>query len=679
MYKLFSFLIFLFLFASAEKIAAQVSTNQVEIDANGNPVKRADTSGLQLQHRDPYEDSITISYHHYDSTKTFKVDSSVNDFYSRYPVPWYYVDLGNFGNAAHSLLFDPVMKPGWDPGFHAYDIYNYNIGDTKFFNTSRPYTELAYLLGSKGEQMADLLHTQNRKSNFNFTFQYRFLNAPGSFKNQNSNDNNIRINAWYINNNKRYGFNLIFISNKIRNAENGGIVSNEALDTLNKGGNLTDPFQIPVHIGNGASTSPNPFSTQIAAGITYKTKTFLLQQHYDIGQKDSIVTDSVTYKLFYPRLRFQHTFNLSSYTYAYEDDIPVDSDYAHYYNYAGPYPFFDTVHFQDRWLSFTNEFSIISYPEKKNLNQFLKLSAALQQLSGAIDYTINPVPILNEKNVYVSAEYRNRTRNQKWDVEANGQLYVTGNYSGNYNAYISLQRKLNNNNGSLEIGFQNVNETPSYIFDTQTSFPIIEGSNYKDENISKLFATINFPKQELELSGSYYLLTNYTYFDSLFKSTQYSSLFNVLHVEVDKRFRLSRHWNWYTEVHLQQTTPNAPVNLPLVVTRSRIAFEGNFYHNLFLSTGVEIIYNTPYHPDAYSPLIGQFYLQNSETISNRPDANIFLDFRIKSFKAFVRLEHINSVQYQYNSISFTDRNYAAPLYPERALWIHLGIWWNFIN
>ena len=186
---------------------------QRRVDSRGRPIKQ-DTTEQKLQHRDPLEDSITISYHYFDSTKPYRLDSSINDFNARYPLPYYYNDLGNFGNAAQSLIFSPYMKPGWDAGFHSYDIYNFTVENTRLFTTTRPYTELAYLLGSKTEQFINIKHTQNRKSNLNIGFEYRLINAPGSLKNQNTIHNNIRINLSYESKNKRYNNYLIYISNK---------------------------------------------------------------------------------------------------------------------------------------------------------------------------------------------------------------------------------------------------------------------------------------------------------------------------------------------------------------------------------------------------------------------------------------------------------------------------------
>ena len=66
-------------------------------------------------------------------------------------------------------------------------------------------------------------------------------------------------------------------------------------------------FNIDTYIGGVNPFSTNFFSTKISTGIKYTETTYLLRQQYDLGKKDSIVTDSTVIPLFYPQLRFQHT------------------------------------------------------------------------------------------------------------------------------------------------------------------------------------------------------------------------------------------------------------------------------------------------------------------------------------------------------------------------------------
>src|SRR4051812_13610374 len=331
-----------------------------------------------LVHRNPNEDSITINYRYYDSSRINKLDSSVTDFYTRYPVPYTYVDLGNNGTAARSILFNPNMKPGFDAGFHAYDIYRYTVEGTKFYQTTRPYTELAYLLGSNSEQLIGLLHTQNRsKGRVNFTFDYRLINSPGAFRNQNTAHSGLRISGSYQSDNKRYGLNLIFFTNKLRASENGGLQNPEDLKNLS----LNDPFGAYVRLGNKISSEGrNPFSTNVQIGTIYHESTFFLRHYYDFGQKDSIrVNDSTLIKLFYTRLRFQHILKYSSNEYSYNDFALNPTDYTTYFDYT---PTGDSILFKDTWRDITNEFSIYTYPDKKNTSQFLKVGAAYQILQG---------------------------------------------------------------------------------------------------------------------------------------------------------------------------------------------------------------------------------------------------------------------------------------------------------
>ena len=311
-------------------ISTEGGTQISNYDSQGRPIgNRGSTGKESLQKRDQFADSITIYFRYFDSSRIRFLDSSVNDFAKRFTQPYWYINLGNYGTAAKSLLFRPSLKAGWDAGFHQFDVYNFSIEDTRFFQTTRPYTELAYILGSKSEQTINFLHTQNKKSNLNFAFEYRFINSPGSFKNQNNNHNNIRVNLSYQTPNRRYGAFLIWVSNKNVSSENGGLRDAAKLDSLA----LNNPYELETRLGASGLFSQNPFNTSITTGNQYKTNNILYRHYYDFGKRDSIVTDSTTIQLFYPRLRLQHTFKLNNYDYTFIDNNVVDSNYKKYFGF----------------------------------------------------------------------------------------------------------------------------------------------------------------------------------------------------------------------------------------------------------------------------------------------------------------------------------------------------------
>ena len=624
-----------------------------------------------LAHRTGLEDSLTITYRYLDTTRYNRFDSSFGDFTKRYPIPAHYVYLGNVGNAARSLLFNPVTKAGWDPGFHAFDIYQLNIPETKFYNTTRPYSELGYVIGSNTEQMIHVLLTRNVSPDWNIGLQYRLINSVGLFKNQNTNHSSYRINSSYQSKDRRYHLYFVLMRNKIQSSENGGIRS---YDDLNSKIYKTNRAAIPVRLGNEREPNTNIFSSTFLAGNRYKTSTFYLRQQYDLGKKDSIVTDSNVVKLFYPKLRIEHSLQVASYNYRFSDfsKQPDTVFYTTYYNYPQT-P--DSVDIQDKWNEITNDISFYQFPDAKNPQQFIKIGGTLQILKGSFDAGKK-----SYFNAFIHGEYRNKTRNQKWDIEASGELYGAGLNAGNYAALASLRRLISKKVGYLQAGFQNVNRTPSFRFNTASSFSFYAMPSFNNENITRLFASIEQPLLNLRLTGNYYAVTNYTYYRDFYHASQWGPLFNLLQVGAEKGFSLSKHFKLHTELVVQQKAGAAPVNVPLVYTRNRIGYEGNLgFKSLNINFGLEAKYHTPYKADAYSPLVAQFYYQDTAIIRLKlPELNVYMHFRIRTFTAYVRGENLNTYTLR-GGFGATNNNLAAPLYPYPGFRTHIGIFWSFVN
>lgn len=528
------------------------------------------------------------------------------------------------------------------------------------------------MLASRSEQIIELMHTQNIKPNWNFSFRYRLINAPGFFKNQATNHNNYLLTSRYQGRKKRYNNYFVVLSNKLQSSENGGMLDDQNyIDDPE----YKDRFNIPVNLGGGNEFSSNFFTTKITTGEKYNEVNVLMRQQYDLGKKDSIVTDSTIVPLFYPRLRFEHTFSYSKDKYVFQDYLPDTAYYRKYYDTTLSN---DSFQLKDRWQVITNDFSIYQFPDAKNQQQFIKLGITMQNFTGEF---------LSAKksyyNVFGHAEYRNKTRNLKWDIEANGKLYFVGFNSGDYQAYISLQRYTGKQMGYLQLGFENVNRTPSFIFDSHSSFYLLHSTtDFKKENTTHLFASLYLPYFKTKLSGNYYLLTNYTYISNYYQLRQYNSLFNVLQLSLEKTVNITKHFHWHAEVYFQQVLGDAPVNVPIIYTRNRIAYEGNFgFKNLDIALGTEIRYHTTYNADGYSPLLSQFYYQDSVSISNKlPDIAAYVNFRIRPFKAFVRAENLNTARKaSTGGFGFTNNNLVAPGYAMPGLLIRIGIYWSFVN
>jgi hypothetical protein len=633
----------------------------------------SDTIGFE--HRDDLKDSITIYFHHLNSLSREYLDSSINDFGKVYTVPDGYVTLGNNGNAAFPILFTPLLKAGWDAGFHAFDIYKYTLENTRFFQTTRPYTELSYFLASGKEQVVKVLLTQNIKPNWNVGIQYRLISSPGIFQTQNTNHNNYRFFSNYQGKRKRYAAYFVLLGNKLGSSENGGIVADSFLRDPNRKNRLA----IPVNLGNDTSLIQNIFSTAISTGNLYRNFTAFFRQSYDLGKKDSIIiNDSTTEYLFYPKLRFQHTITYTSSSYEFRDTLNstqfAKADSAFYqqrYDTAlNPTNGFNFV-VKDKWKFVSNDFVIRQFPETKNQGQYIEAGLRMENFSGFF-YSGKK----NFFNAVLHGEYRNKTRNRKWDANLYGEFYAAGLNAADFNVYASLTRTLNKKLGDVQVSFQNVNRSPSYMYSGNSSFDFTKNSLSQKENITVLTAMANNPR--FSLMARNISITNYTYFKDFYQADQFNGLVNLTQFTASTKTKLTRHLSLYSDFILQQTAGKNPIRVPLFYTRQRLAFEGNFFKNLNLSTGIDVNYNTPYRALNYSPVMGKFFPQDSVIISNRPQLNLFFNFRIKSFYVFIKMENLNTAKIS-KGLVFTNNNFVAPLYPTPGLIFRFGIKWDFVN
>jgi hypothetical protein len=221
-----------------------------------------------------------------------------------------------------------------------------------------------------------------------------------------------------------------------------------------------------------------------------------------------------------------------------------------------------------------------------------------------------------------------------------------------------------------------VNRTPSFIFDNASNFNFNNAGITKKENIISFGADAS--NRFINLGFKNHIITNLAYFSDYYHTAQSSKVINLLQLYASKKIKLTKRWNLYADITVQQTDGSAPVKVPLLFTRNRLAYEGQFFKNLHLSTGLEVRYFTAFEAYNYSPVMGQFTPQDTFKLKNLPDITAFFHFRIKSFTAYIRAENLNTVSLS-NGFGFTNNNFAAPHYPTQGFMLRFGIQWAFVN
>lgn len=654
-----SFIFICCLLVAVQQLQAQISNrinNLGQGGGSGSSMQR-DTGGHTHD-----VDTLTITYRRLGEPTDFRIDSSIAEFNGTFlRVPANYVFLGNNGSPARNILFTPFMRAGFDAGFHVFDPYGFSHENARIYTTNRPYSELQYMIGSQQEQQIGVLHTQNRTDRFNIGFEYQKIYAPGYFRSQATNHNLYRVTSRYNSKDKRYNVYLSYYFNQYANGENGGIRS----DTFLNNDRYSQRKTIDVNLGNYTETSSSLFNTSIPVKTSHEQSGIMLVQQYDWGRGDTVhVNDTTEYYKFDPVFRVQYTLKFNNDNYTYQDGQPDTFFYARKYNWAFTG---DTVTAKHNWKMLSNDLSLIQFPIRGNQAHFFNVGARFESITGTFldaDIKFN--------NLALHGEYRNKTRNRKWDFSAKGEMYLTGENAGDYNVSGMLSRYLNETWGNVHLYFNNVNREPSYVYKYfSSSYDSWYNSSLEKENITQVQFAASNRKLKYDLTLNYYIINNYTYFQNYFSSVQSPALFNLLQISFSKHFQLKR-FHWYADISFQQVHGDGRINVPNIWTRHRFTYENKLFNNLNLVTGIEAKYVTSYDADDYSPVTGQFVYQTTQKVKyNAPDLAAFVHFRIKSFSAFIRGENLNTF--------FATNNFAAPYYLYNNFTFRLGIRWWFIN
>ncbi|QHS60382.1 putative porin [Chitinophaga agri] len=653
-----SFILICCLLAAVQCVHAQIGQRFGNMGGGGGASMQKDTGKHTHE-----PDTITISYRRLGEPTDYRLDSSLADFTDSYlRVPATYMFLGNTGAPARNLLFTPFMKPGFDAGYHTFDVYGFNHENARIYTTTKPYSELRYLVGSQQEQHIGVLHTQNRTDRFNFGFEYNKKYAPGFFRSQATNHDIYRVTGRFNSKNKRYNAYLSYFYNKFNNGENGGIRGG---DSILDNPTYSQRKTVDVNLGNYSATSSGLFTTTLPVKTTNKQSGFMFVQQYDWGKGDTIhVNDTTDYYKFDPFFRVQYTFKVDNDGLEYLDGQPDTFFYANKYNWGFNG---DTIRARHEWRNISNDISLIQFPIRGNQGHFISAGARYESIRGTfLDANIS------FSNLVLHGEYRNKTRNQKWDLQAKGEFYLTGQNAGDYNITGMLSRYLNETLGNVHLLFSNTNREASYIYKYFSStYDSWYNNSLGKENTTLLQFSADNRKLKYNLAVNYYLMENYTYFSNYYTSAQAPALFNLLQVVLNKHFKYKK-YNWYAEFAFQQVHGDGRINVPAFWTRHRLAYETKLFNNLNLMTGIEAKYNTSYYADDYSPVIGQFVYQTTQRIKYyAPDLAAFVHFRIKSLSAFIRGENLNTF--------FATNNFAGPAYPYNNFTFRLGLRWWFIN
>jgi len=608
------------------------------------------------------DESARIYYRKLNSEKKYIPDTSIHHFQRRsFSQPWY-TNTGNSGSPQYNMLFTPEYRMGPALGYHVYDRYRFHTDSLCYYNTTRPYSEFLYQLGSKIEQQVAIMHTQNVKPNWNFAAQYRKVSSPGYYKLQRTGNDNAWLSSNYQSNDQHYSLNAGIVYNKEITDENGGI----AADSFLASPDFKNRQVIPVLFQDDAYNVKRSSVTNRLRDVG-----FLLQHSYVIGKPDTTYNEDSTQYFYHliPKFSITHRLQAGSEKYQYKDYTPDSARYLNIFRYG--FTTEDSVSMIQKWFYTDNSLSLNGFIGKEDKQLLVSAGVGIRTDKFTTDNGLGKSSENFISNYLLGSLKKEALEEKQWDYEANVKFFFTGQTAGNFLVNASLGKDISAALGTLNIGFSQALNNAPYNYTIYQNQYYKRVNDYNKESVTQLFAIWNNDKFKCSAGIRNYLVANYIYINEQQDFDQYAKAFNITQIWLNKIFRFGV-FVLDNELMYQQKTAGAPVNVPQLMGRHQLAVETRaFKKTLQIASGIDMRYHTPYKSAAYAPFFNRFYYQDNYTASNYPEVSLFFNFRLKNFRAYIMTDQMQQL--------FTENNIQIPGYPAQNFMIRFGFSWVMIN
>ncbi|MBK8566919.1 MAG: hypothetical protein IPN76_27230 [Saprospiraceae bacterium] len=635
-----------------------------------------DTSDIYFFYADepnyvfPFSDSLLGSLHQYDPIRNQRFD---------------FASLGNLGSAARLLFFQPTWRRGFDVGQHQFDLYQMTTADVRYYKITQAYTQAAFSQGTtQGDAQFNIRFSRNFANGLNFSIEHRRINNLGSYDFQRAQNSATAAGMWIHPKSGSYDGYLSFVSNAIEQQNNGGAgedLSDEVIPA----------YQVDIQLGTANSRNAN-------RELAY-TQYFYLKggQRTANGQR--------------PTVSGQRPANLP--VDSIQQQSPLDTTAAHgppstigrrftlyhqialrneSYKYADAAP--DTAYYGDFLV---DKRGIRHYLEVKKLENTFKLqtfklrqqtptdtsqsSRALPNESDLLEVglvhsayflELEPVDTGAINNVFLTGRL-NFSLGERLRLRSYAHLGIganAGDFRLSGELFLNLKKI-----GALRLEAVNQLYSPSLL---SQRFYVTQQEIWKNSFGRTLETSLageySLPQIRLSVGGQYHLLNNLIYFDSLGLPRQ-SGTFSIVQLTVQKDFKFGP-FHLDNAAFLQQTTSDV-LPLPQFYTKHSLYLEGKIFKKVMLTKiGVDARLIAPYQASGYNPLIGQFHLQDEQTLPFTPLLDVFLSFRVKTFRFFFKVENLLTKPLQ--TYYYQTANHPLPFGYQNG-GMRMGISWRLVD
>lgn len=556
----------------------------------------------------------------------------------------FYSNNGSLLLVSTPLIFTDVNEIGFKAIPNSFRGIEHYYSGNYGFPKRQLFTEIQFVMGLKKEQFFIVTHRQVVNKHVSLAIDYRRIKSDGYLNRQTSEGLNFSASLTQKYANERYNIYTRGYYEKIVLQENGGILDVAQVD-------------------NKSFVSKQLLDITLPQAKNYKqVRGGEIENRWNFGNLVEVKKDTVISKKVVPTSAIWHKIAYSEINRVYKDTLPG----AYYERY-----YFDADSTNDKFFNFITE-NYLGWKtlENKRGGEKRKMFFSSNLKYEHIDHWQNRTKIIID-NVILQSDLQSAEGN--WNI--NGAYVASGYNVGDFllsGDYTKLLFDSSRYKSYLRATATYKSQEVAYTFNHFVSNNFVWYNNYSKINTAKFSIDFSMPRYDVALSINAYSISNLVFLGLDQHPLQANVALQVITVMLNKDFKLG-YFHFNNLLCYQATNSYAVANIPQFVSKHSLYFQKYIFKNAMdASIGIDVNYFSGYYANAYSPALNQFYVQQSYITGNYTQADFFISFKVKTVRAFVRVDNINNYIMHANY-------YIVPLYPMQGTTLKLGVNWRFLN
>ncbi len=639
----------------------------------------------------------------------------------------HYNYTGNLGAPRQSRIYTDRYTRGFEQPFifaQPYDFFLTAPQDLFFTNTKSPFMNITYHeCGNKqnGEDRIRALFAINAGKRLGFGFKLDYLYGRGYYTSQASSQFNATLYGSYRSD--KYTLHAMYYTNHLKNSENGGIESETYVTRPETFPTTYAPADMPTRLSKTWNKlNVNTFylthrynlgfhryrdeKGNLVSSDTVKMRNKLLAKA--VSAKDTLRTDSahaaqptlaaaaqkkdstaIHRAEFVPVAGIVHTLRFDHNDRLFLSNLRENASNSTFFG-----DFFLPGDSANDKTKFHHLENTLAFEIKEGFNKWVKSGLRLFARHDYYRYSLptkeRTVENFNENHFSVGAQLL-KEQGTWFHYNVLGELRTTGEDWGEFNVdgRASLNVPLKRDTLHISLNGHLRNELPSFYYRHYHA----RNAWWDNGSLDKVLRTgiggeIRYRRTRLGVNlESIQNLAYFQEYQSPFEGTdgvklarygvgvkQSAKNIQVITATLGQDFK----WgilNWENELTAQVTSDKDIMPLPAFSAYSNLYILFNIAKVLRTELGADVRYFTEYYAPAYSPIIGQYALQDRAErikIGNYPSVNVYANFHLKQTRFYLMASHVN-----YSGGA--GRPFLVPNYPLNRMVVRLGISWNFNN